>query len=461
CGVCPTCVALKAENSMDVLEIDAASNNGVDEIRDLREKVNYPPATAKYRVYIIDEVHMLSTGAFNALLKTLEEPPRHAVFILATTEPQKLPATILSRCQRFDFKRLSADTIVERMMVVLGGIGRTATDAALSEIARAAEGAMRDALSILDVCLSYTDGEVDIELVRDALGTAGTPFLFEFADALIRYDARAAILLIDRLLRDGLDAQVFARDVAGHLRALLLAQVAGDALAGLLECTGEDANRFREQAARAERSQLFRLTELFLRAEPDMKWVGSPRALLELLAVRACHPEREEDASLGERIARVEKALASGAAPAPAKAPAPPAPAKPEPAQRAAARPAAKPAAVPEAFLKALAALAGENPSLRKALEGMRFVGFADGALVAEFPKPQLMFMKMLERRQPELERAFEGAFGQPVKLTMRLEGEAAPAATAFGAIGATGAARRAIEQGYDVFGRENIDLTD
>ncbi len=320
CGVCPTCVALKAENSMDVLEIDAASNNGVDEIRDLREKVNYPPAVAKYRVYIIDEVHMLSTGAFNALLKTLEEPPRHAVFILATTEPQKLPATILSRCQRFDFKRLPADTIVERMMVVLGGIGRTATEEALSEIARAAEGAMRDALSILDVCLSYTDGEVDIALVRDALGTAGTPFLFEFADALIGYDARTAILLIDRLLRDGLDAQVFARDVAGHLRSLLLAQVAGDALAGLLECTAEDANRFREQAAHAERSQLFRLMELFLRAEPDMKWIGSPRALLELLAVRACHPEKEGDAALGERLARVERALGSGAMPTPAKA---------------------------------------------------------------------------------------------------------------------------------------------
>jgi DNA polymerase-3 subunit gamma/tau len=461
CGVCPTCVALKAENSMDVLEIDAASNNGVDEIRDLREKVNYPPAVAKYRVYIIDEVHMLSTGAFNALLKTLEEPPRHAVFILATTEPQKLPATILSRCQRFDFKRLPADTIVERMMVVLGGIGRTATEEALSEIARAAEGAMRDALSILDVCLSYTDGEVDIALVRDALGTAGTPFLFEFADALIGYDARTAILLIDRLLRDGLDAQVFARDVAGHLRSLLLAQVAGDALAGLLECTAEDANRFREQAAHAERSQLFRLMELFLRAEPDMKWIGSPRALLELLAVRACHPEKEGDAALGERLARVERALGSGAMPTPAKAPAPPAPAKPEAPQKAAPKPAARPAAVPDAYLKALETIASENPSLRKALEGMRFAGFSDGALVAEFPKPQLMFMKMLERRQPALEKAFEDAFGQPVKLFLRLEGEQGPAAAAFGATGASGAARKAIEMSYDVFGRENIDLTD
>ena len=229
CGACEVCLQLQKENSMDVIEIDAASNNGVDEIRDLREKVKFPPAVARYKVYIIDEVHMLSTGAFNALLKTLEEPPAHAVFILATTEPQRLPATILSRCQRFDFKRLSVDTIVERMMTVLGGIGRTASEEALHEIARAAEGAMRDALSILDVCLSYTDGEVEIRLVRDVLGTAGRDFLFDFADALLSFDAKRALFKIDELLRRGLDAQVFAREVAGHMRALMLAQAVGEA----------------------------------------------------------------------------------------------------------------------------------------------------------------------------------------------------------------------------------------
>ena len=417
CGVCPTCVALKAENSMDVLEIDAASNNGVDEIRDLREKVNYPPAVAKYRVYIIDEVHMLSTGAFNALLKTLEEPPRHAVFILATTEPQKLPATILSRCQRFDFKRLPADTIVERMMVVLGGIGRTATEEALSEIARAAEGAMRDALSILDVCLSYTDGEVDIALVRDALGTAGTPFLFEFADALIGYDARTAILLIDRLLRDGLDAQVFARDVAGHLRSLLLAQVAGDALAGLLECTAEDANRFREQAAHAERSQLFRLMELFLRAEPDMKWIGSPRALLELLAVRACHPEKEGDAALGERLARVERALGSGAMPTPAQPPRPPAPASPK---RRKSRP--KPAASPRRAGRVF-----EGASRRR--ERKRRCARASGHALPVFGRPRSSPSSRSRSCVHEDARAQAAGARKGVRGRVRPAGEAVPPA--------------------------------
>jgi DNA polymerase-3 subunit gamma/tau len=200
CGECEICRALKQESSMDVMEIDAASNNGVDEIRDLREKIKYPPTLTRYKVYIIDEVHMLSTGAFNALLKTLEEPPKHAVFILATTEPQRLPATILSRCQRFDFHRISMEVIIDRLKVVLAGIGRSASEEALAEIARAAEGAMRDALSLLDVCLSYTDGEVSGQLARDVLGTAGRSAMFEFVDALIDSDAGLALTQIDQVM---------------------------------------------------------------------------------------------------------------------------------------------------------------------------------------------------------------------------------------------------------------------
>ena len=250
CGECEICRALEQESSMDVLEIDAASNNGVDEIRDLREKVKYPPAMTRYKVYIIDEVHMLSTGAFNALLKTLEEPPAHAVFILATTEPQRLPATIRSRCQRFDFHRISVDVIVDRLKVGLSGIGRSASEEALGEIARAAEGAMRDALSLLDVCLSYTDGEVSGQLARDVLGTAGRAAMFEFVDALIDGDAGLALTLIDRVMRQGSDPQVFIRDTVAHLRGIMLAGAIEDGLAGLLEITPEDAARFAAQAAR-------------------------------------------------------------------------------------------------------------------------------------------------------------------------------------------------------------------
>ena len=458
CGECDVCVQLKQENSMDVIEIDAASNNGVDEIRDLREKVKYPPAVAKYKVYIIDEVHMLSTGAFNALLKTLEEPPAHAVFILATTEPQRLPATILSRCQRFDFRRLSVETMVERMMVVLGGIGRTASDEALHEIARAAEGAMRDALSILDVCLSYTDGEVDLALVRDVLGTAGREFLFDFAAALLLGDARGALLQIDELLRRGLDPQVFAREVAEHLRALLLAQTVGEATAELLECTPEDAQRYREQAQGAVREQLFRLMELFMRTEPDMKWAADPRAMLELTAVRACCPEEEKDATLSERVGRLEAAIERGAAIAAPAREAPKAARAPAPAKERAPKAAPPPKSAAEAppqYLQAVDALARANPSMRAALEGMKFAGYENGAVTAEFARKQLMFMKMLERKREMMEAAFAEAFGAPTKLVMRLEGDAAPAAAP------AAQARRVIEQSYDVFGRENIDLTD
>ena len=217
--------------------------------------------------------------------------------------------------------------MVERMMVVLGGIGRTASDEALHEIARAAEGAMRDALSILDVCLSYTDGEVDLALVRDVLGTAGREFLFDFAAALLSCDARGALLQIDELLRRGLDPQVFAREVAEHLRALLLAQTVGEAAEELLECTPEDAQRYREQAGSAVREQLFRLMELFMRVEPDMKWAADPRAMLELTAVRACCPEGKRT-SLSPSALGIWKRPSSGARslPRPKKRPKPPKP---------------------------------------------------------------------------------------------------------------------------------------
>ena len=467
CGRCEICRQLLAETCMDVVEIDAASNNGVDEIRDLREKVKFPPAVTRYRVYIIDEVHMLSTGAFNALLKTLEEPPAHAVFILATTEPQRLPATILSRCQRFDFRRLEAETIVGRMRVVLQGVGREAADEALAEIARAAEGSMRDALSLLDVCLSYTDGRVEAQLVRDALGTAGTGFVFDFVDALTRFDAHGALLAIDEMTRRGLDAQVFARDVAAHLRALMLARCAPEQLARILECTPEDAQRYCRQAQQAQPEQVMRALELFMRLEPDMKWASNPRAMLELTAVRACCADREEDASLPERVARLEKLAASGAplAAQGRKEPAqtPPAREKSRPSGEAA-RPqsrggAEKPGAieVAPAFLQAVEALKRDNPSMRAALGGMRFVSADEETLVCEFARKEMMFLKMLERKQAAMEAAFSEAFGRPMRLKMRLEGEGAPAAPA----GASTQARRVIEQSYDVFGRENIDLTD
>ena len=212
CGECDVCRQLKGESSLDVMEIDAASNNGVDNVRELKDRIAYPPTVGRYKIYIVDEVHMLSPGAFNALLKTLEEPPAHAVFILATTEPQKLPATILSRCQRYDFKRIPVKDIVARLRVVLEGISRQCTPQALEEIAVSADGGMRDALSLMDICLSYTDGEVDAALVRQVLGSSGREFMFDFADALADQDAGKALEMISEAMLDGRDPMVFTRE---------------------------------------------------------------------------------------------------------------------------------------------------------------------------------------------------------------------------------------------------------
>ncbi len=309
CGQCAVCRALASESSLDILEIDAASNNGVDEIRDLREKVKYPPQNGRYRVYIIDEVHMLSQGAFNALLKTLEEPPSYVVFILATTEPQKLPATILSRCQRFDFGRIPSHQIIDRLRVALTEGGLKAEEAALSRIARAAEGGMRDAWSIMDMCLGYAqegDEGLTEALVLQVLGAADKRFLFEFADKLIDTDAVGALEMIDTMMRAGREVQVFVRDVSGHLRNLMLARVCGaEHAAQLLEVTQEDAEAYAEQAERTSHTRLMRMLDLFLESETDMKWAAQPRFALETATLRACAPE--ESLQLEALISRVDE----------------------------------------------------------------------------------------------------------------------------------------------------------
>ena len=456
CGECEICRALSGENCMDVLEIDAASNTGVDDIRELRDKIQYPPALTRYKVYIIDEVHMLSTGAFNALLKTLEEPPKHAVFILATTEPQKLPATILSRCQRFDFHRIRVEAIVSRLQVVLEGIGRSAEMDALLEIARAAEGAMRDALSLLDVCLSFTEGAVTAELARDVLGTTGRDFMFEFADALIAYDAAAALGMIDDAMRRGSDPRVFSLDAANHLRGVLLAEVAGDQLDRILEITPEDAQRFRTQASRANREQLMRAMELFMRVESEMKWATQPRTILELAAVRACHPEQEAESDLRERLDRMEKRMESGVIAAPAAKAAPAEEKKPDAPKKSvpAAKVSAPAAAPPPEYLAGIEKFAAENGSVKRMLEKMQFAGVEDGVVTVAFGKDGIMVRRVLEAKQKLIEAALSESFGAPMRLRMVNEGQTAQSKP-------SAAAKSVIEQSYDVFGRDKIDLTD
>lgn len=402
---------------------------------------------------------MLSTSAFNALLKTLEEPPAHAVFILATTEPQKLPATVLSRCQRYDFKRIPALLIVSRMKVILNGIGREADDDALQEIAAAAEGGMRDALSLLDMCLSYAQATVSASLVREVLGTTGREFMFAFVGALEKSDAGEALRLIDRAMRDGRDAQVFARETAAHMRLLMMARLVGNDLSALAEITPEDAARFVEQSQLFERERLTRAMELFIRAESDMKWVSNPRSILELCTVRAARISEEKSvAGLTERIEALEKALAAGTALPASAAPAAKPAAAPAKADKPAERPAAPEAKAPaseeeKVFTGVIEKICAETPSIRGYLRDLKFVGI-DGDVINTRLDGKANFQKQfLERRADPIGKALSDAFGRPLKLNITTSDAARPAGK--------GVSGRDLSTSYDIFGRDKVELVD
>ena len=324
CGRCENCLRTEKEETLDMIEIDAASNNGVDEMRELRDTVKYPPQYGTYKIYIIDEVHMLSTSAFNALLKTLEEPPAHVVFILATTEPQKLPETILSRCQRFDFGRIPIHQIAGRLKEASDGAGALVTDGALTLIARAAEGGMRDALSILDMCLGYSN-QVDEKLVRSILGTSDNEFLFEFCDAVADRNAGKTFMMIDQLIREGKDPGVFAKDVCRHVRALLFAKTGSEDMAKVLDITEEEAAEYVRQSEQITLSRLMRILDLFMGLETEMRYSSSPRIALENASVKCClRTDEADNQALNDRITELEKKIeelskrmiSGGAAPA-------------------------------------------------------------------------------------------------------------------------------------------------
>ena len=474
CGECAACRALSAESSLDILEIDAASNNGVDEIRDLREKVKYPPQTGKYRVYIIDEVHMLSTGAFNALLKTLEEPPSYVVFILATTEPQKLPATILSRCQRFDFHRIPMHQIVERMRVAVETEGLAAEEAALSRIARAAEGGMRDAWSIMDMCLGYAqeDGAGLTEaLVLRVLGAADRTFLFDFADKLIGSDAVGALAMIDEMMRMGREVQVFVRDVSAHMRALMLADVCGEEhAADLLDTTQEDAMAYVAQARRTSHTRLMRILDLFLASETDMKWAAQPRFALEAAALRACAPE--ETLQLEALIARVDELerklregvvmaapagkAAKGAAPADSAAQTT-AKSEPEPAKETPKGPAPEAERIWQEAIRRLK----QQPQIFGMLRFGRLASSDNGLFTVVYNKASGgAYVKMLsmEEKNALVAKALTEAAGYPCQFRAAIEGTVAESDKSI--LAAQEAAKKQTQDNlnkvFEMFGREN-----
>ena len=349
CGKCEACLVTTGESVSDITEIDAASNNSVSDVRDLIESAQYAPLRLRRRVFIIDEVHMLSGAAFNALLKTLEEPPEHILFILATTEPQKLPATIISRCQRFDFHRISIPDIKRTLTSVLSRAGASIEDGGLTLIARAAQGGMRDALSLADQCLAFCGDHVTTQNVYDVLGSMEDSFLFDMADALLGSDAPKTLRLLDGIVQGGRDLSVFAADLSAHFRALLLAKTCGKC-EDLLDCTEDMMQRYLKQATAASEARLTLAVDRLLAAQNDMRYLPAPRTMLESALVHICRPEDALSlTNIEARVDRLEAQLKDGvpartiaAAAAPAGKPESKPESKPEP------KPAQKPEPKPK-----------------------------------------------------------------------------------------------------------------
>jgi DNA polymerase-3 subunit gamma/tau len=310
CNICQVCVDILEHRSMNVVEIDAASNNGVDNIRDIREEVKYPPTQGEYRVYIIDEVHMLSTGAFNALLKTLEEPPSHIIFILATTDPQKLPATILSRCQRFDFKRISVQDLETAMKDFLNTEGIDVVDEAIRYIAEISDGAMRDALSLLDQCISFYSGEtITMEKVLKLTGAVDPNKFFEFTDFVLSGDSTSAMEMIHGLVMDGRDVSQFVADMILHFRNLMVAS-AVEKQTTALDYSDERIERYRKQGKKASSYLLISFVNNFSLLQNQIKYAVNPRVLLEVAVIKLCSPAGDENLSaVLARLSQMEEKL--------------------------------------------------------------------------------------------------------------------------------------------------------
>ena len=298
---------------MNVIEIDAASNNGVDNIREIVDEVSYSPAEGKYKVYIIDEVHMLSIGAFNALVKTLEEPPSYVIFILATTEVHKIPITILSRCQRYDFKRIGIDTIVERMKELMEAEGIEVEEKALRFVAKTADGSMRDALSLLDQCIAFHLGEtLTYENVLEVLGAVDTEIFSCLLRQIINKDITGAIGTLDTLVDEGREMGQMVNDFTWYLRNLLLMQSSED-MEEVLDMSKENIAALKEEAALVKPEVLMRYIRIFSELGNQVKYATQKRILIEIAIIKLCKPQMEKDyESVIDRIASIEAKLANG-----------------------------------------------------------------------------------------------------------------------------------------------------
>ena len=307
CLECESCLSIANGENTDIVEIDAASNNGVDNIRELRDLLSFAPSSSKYRVFIIDEVHMLSPGAFNALLKTLEEPPEHVVFILATTEVHKIPATILSRCQRFDFRRIDNEKICQRIQYIAEKEGLTVSNDAATLIASAADGGMRDALSILDLCASSSK-EIDESTVESVCAMAGNDYLLEMAEAVKNHNTEQALMLIDRLHNSSVDMLRLLSELSSHYRDLMIVKtVRGDKKP--IVCSASRMNALEKQAAEYDIKDIMFILNIIQNSFPSMQ-SGNRRGVLEMAVIRMCDPSLSSDlTALERRVSALEKGV--------------------------------------------------------------------------------------------------------------------------------------------------------
>lgn len=315
CGECAMCRSIAAGTSMNVIEIDAASNNGVDNIREIREEVTYRPTEGKYKVYIIDEVHMLSIGAFNALLKTLEEPPEYVIFILATTEVHKIPITILSRCQQYDFRRITIDTIAERMKELMATEQVNVEEKAIRYIAKAADGSMRDALSLLDQCIAFYLGQtLTYDNVLEVLGAVDTDVFSRLLRNLIIRDVPKVLDTVEDLVMQGRELTQLAADFTWYLRNLLLVKTS-DSIEDVLDVSSENLAQLKEEAQMIETDMLLRYIRIFSELSGQLKYAAQKRVLLEVALIKLCTPAMEvtQDALL-DRIRAVEEKIENGLA---------------------------------------------------------------------------------------------------------------------------------------------------
>ena len=319
CGECEVCKKLADPQNLDILEIDAASNNKVDNVREIRDKIQYPPVAGAYKVYIIDEAHMLSNEAFNALLKTLEEPPKHAVIILATTEPHKLPATILSRCMRFDFKLVSEKTIENLIREIYLELGKEFEDEAIVQIARAGEGSVRDALSVADTCVSYTEGKLTYKDVIEVLGASDNKKTLELAAAILKGNVGETLSVCDKLISAGKSVSLLARDLSAAFRNMMIVKTCPDG-SSILSMPESDFIDVKKASELSDGHGIYRAAEIFAGVENDLRYSTNARVVFETAAVKAAMPSADYNIdALLSRIAKLEKAIEENKAKAPSK----------------------------------------------------------------------------------------------------------------------------------------------